>query len=58
MSAEVTKAAIRALRMPEEEREAALEKCTPALRDRLEREMGAINWVVGAVLIWGEQGSG
>lgn len=58
MSPEITKAAIRALRMEPAEREAALDKCSPALRDRIEREIGAINWVVAAVLVWREQGSG
>lgn len=56
MSAEITRAAIRGLKMEPDQLDAKLGECSPALRERLTAELGAIQWALAMCLVWHEQG--
>lgn len=49
-------AAIRGLRLPDDEREEKLAGAHPEVRKRIEAEIAALMWVSAAFLIWYENG--
>lgn len=55
-TADLTRAAMRGLALPIEEREERLEKAAPATRELLEKEMAALQWVQAHWWVWQEQG--
>lgn len=57
MSADLTRMALRGLALPEAEMDAKLAAASDGMKETLGHEIGTINFVLAAFLIWLEQGT-